>query len=70
MDIKNNVGDVISDVEYNTLKILYTLTKTSHFIHNHAIQDALKIKDTQLHMLLENLNNDLKKHIVAIKKLK
>jgi hypothetical protein len=68
MDIKS-ARPVISDTEYDRLKVLYTLAKLVHFINKHAQEDALKAHDDQFRMLLADLKKDLEKHITAIKKI-
>lgn len=68
MENKNS-SKIISDIEYDKLKLLYKFSKMLHFIDHHALQDAKNANEKEFQGFLEYLKKDIEDHITKIKKL-
>jgi hypothetical protein len=53
----------MDDCRYDTLKLLYTFCKITHFIDKHAKNDAKKSNDEQCYALLNDIEATLNKYI-------
>ncbi len=60
---------MINNCLYNKIKLLHDLCSTHWFIHQHAKCDAQDMKDTECIAYLEELEQDLKKHIEKLKNM-
>ena len=60
---------MLTDCEYNTIKVLQSLSCMLWFIRKYGLLDARTEGNTELLFLLEALEKDLDKHIPKFKEL-
>ncbi len=60
---------ILDDCFYDQIKILHDLSCIHWFIDKHAKEDAKKASNDKCYALLEKLEKDLEKYLIALKEM-